>query len=127
MGDAGHAPGPDGDRYSMSCQFAFPSAAHAADALVADALGHGADGGRLDLGFTARCVSLGSRHAVLQPTTTTDVARGRAATGRTAVVAKQIQVRGTVAAIGLERRLPRAIRWPHATHQGVPSVAGPTP
>jgi NADH dehydrogenase FAD-containing subunit len=26
VGDAGHTPGLDGDRYSMSCQFAFPSA-----------------------------------------------------------------------------------------------------
>ena len=117
VGDAGHAPAPDGERYSMSCQFAFPSAAHAADALVADVLigFDGAVGDRpLDLGFTARCVSLGRRHAVLQPTTATDVARGRAVTGRAAVLAKRFQVRGIVAAIGLERRLPGAIRWPHA-------------
>jgi hypothetical protein len=51
---------------------------------------------------------------VLQPTTHTDVARGRALTGRAAVVAKGFQVRGVVAAIGIERRLPGAIRWPRA-------------
>jgi NADH dehydrogenase FAD-containing subunit len=121
IGDAGHAPGPDGDRYSMSCQFAFPSAAHAADLLRAQA---GSQDGSadpdadpdaaLDLGFTARAVSLGRRSAVLQPTTHTDVARGRALTGRAAVVAKCFQVRGVVAAIGIERRLPGAIRWPRA-------------
>lgn len=113
VGDAGHAPGPGGDRFGMSCQFAFPSAAHAADLLRAEAL-DGRDGGALDLGFTARAVSLGRRHAVLQPTSAGDVARGRARTGRAAVAAKWFQVRGVVAAIGVERRLPGAIRWPHA-------------
>ncbi len=132
VGDAGHTPSPDGERFSMSCQFAFPSAAHAADALVGDVLigFDGAVGDRpLDLGFTARCVSLGRRHAVLQPTTATDVARGRAVTGRAAVLAKQFQVRGTVAAIGLERRLPGAIRWPHAERPvaDAPSAAGSAP
>lgn len=62
VGDAGHAPGPDGDRYSMSCQFAFPSAAHAADLLRAEALGllpgeGGTGSAALDLGFTARAVA----------------------------------------------------------------------
>lgn len=137
VGDAGHTPAPDGARFSMSCQFAFPSAAHAADALVGDtvigfdgAVDDGAVEDRaLDLGFTARCVSLGRRHAVLQPTTATDVARGRAVTGRAAVLAKQFQVRGTVGAIGLERRLPGAIRWPHADRpvQDAPSAAGSAP
>ncbi|WP_328307055.1 NAD(P)/FAD-dependent oxidoreductase [Actinomycetospora sp. NBC_00405] len=132
VGDAGHTPAPDGARFSMSCQFAFPSAAHAADALVGDTV-IGFDGAvddrPLDLGFTARCVSLGRRHAVLQPTTTTDVARGRAVTGRAAVLAKRFQVRGTVAAIGLERRLPGAIRWPHADRpvQDAPTTAGSAP
>src|SRR6201991_140447 len=59
VGDAGHAPGPDGDRYSMSCQFAFPSAARAADLLRAEVLGRELTGAALDLGFAARSVSLG--------------------------------------------------------------------
>jgi NADH dehydrogenase FAD-containing subunit len=96
VGDAGHAPGPDGDRYSMSCQFAFPSAAHAADLLRAEASGVDLRDTALDLGFRARAVSLGRRHAVLQPTTRGDVARGRAATGRTALAAKWVQVRRRV-------------------------------
>jgi NADH:ubiquinone reductase (H+-translocating) len=134
VGDAGHTPGPDGDRYSMSCQFAFPSAAHAADLLRAEAFGLPNDGtggkdGRagLDLGFTGRSVSLGRRHAVLQLTTRDDVAEGRAWTGRAAVLAKWFQVRGTVAAIGVERRMPGAIRWPHAdraSRRDATSVAG---
>jgi NADH dehydrogenase len=114
VGDSGHAPGPGGDRYSMSCQYAFPSAAHAADLLRAEALGRPLDhDGALDLGFTARCVSLGRRHAVLQPTTRGDVARGRAWTGRAALAGKWVQVRGVVSAVGVERRMPGAIRWPH--------------
>ncbi len=124
VGDAGHAPGPGGDRYSMSCQFAFPSAAHAADLLRAEALGLEAGDAALDLGFTARCVSLGSRHAVLQPTTREDVARERPLTGRSAVLAKRVQIRGVVAAIGVERRLPGAARWPHADRVVAPAVAG---
>jgi NADH:ubiquinone reductase (H+-translocating) len=136
VGDAGHAPGPGGDRYSMSCQFAFPSAAHAADLLRGEALGLLPDDGctgsqdssaALDLGFTGRAVSLGRRHAVLQPTTRDDVAEGRARTGRAAVLAKWFQVRGVVAAIGVERRMPGAVRWPHAdqaTRRDSQSVAG---
>ena len=123
VGDAGHAPGPGGDRYSMSCQFAFPSAAHAADLLRAEALGEPDGDSVLDLGFAARCVSLGRRHAVLQPTTRSDVADGRALTGRTAVVAKRVQLRGVVAAIGLERRLPGAAHWRHAEQPAGPHAA----
>lgn len=130
VGDAGHAPGPGGDRYSMSCQFAFPSAAHAADVLRAEVLGLESDDGRpaaLDLGFQGRCVSLGRRAAVMQRTTRDDVAQGQARTGRAAVVAKWIQVRGVAAAIGIERRIPGAIRWPHAdqpTRRSAQSVPG---
>ena len=125
VGDAGHAPAPDGGRYSMSCQYAFPSAAHAADLIRAEVLGLGSGGG-LDLGFTARCVSLGSRHGVLQPTDKADVAQGRAVIGSGAVAAKWVQVRGVVAAIGLERRLPGAVRWPHAARgrRDAAAVAG---
>lgn len=112
VGDSGHTTSPDGDRYSMSCQFAFPSAAHAADLLRAEASGRAPEG-RLDLGFTGRSVSLGRRHAVLQPTDRNDVATGRALTGRSARVAKWVQTRGVVTMIGVERRLPGAIRWPH--------------
>jgi NADH:ubiquinone reductase (H+-translocating) len=122
VGDSGHAPGPGGDRYSMSCQFAFPSAAHAADLLLGRSPGRA-----LDLGFTARSVSLGRRHAVLQRTTRGDVAEGRVWTGRTAVAAKWFQVRGVVTAPGVERRLPGAIHWPHgdqAARQDARSVAG---
>ena len=127
VGDAGHAPAPDGGRYSMSCQYAFPSAAHAADLLRDEVLGlrSGTGGDGLDLGFTARCVSLGRRHGVLQPTDKADVAQGRAVIGRGAVAAKWVQVRGVVAAIGVERRLPGATRWPHAARAGrAAAVAG---
>lgn len=117
VGDAGHTPGPDGHRYAMSCQFAFPSAAHAADLLDPDGAD---DSAALDLGFNARAVSLGRRHAVLQPTTRTDRARGRARTGRAAVLVKGLQVRGVVAAVGVERRLPGTIRWPRAVRAASP-------
>ncbi|WP_214404744.1 NAD(P)/FAD-dependent oxidoreductase [Pseudonocardia lacus] len=116
VGDAGHAPGPGGERYSMSCQAAFPSAAQAADVLRAEVLGLGPGDGYapFDLGFVARCVSLGGRAAVLQRTDHNDVARGRAWTGRAALAAKWVQLRGVPRTIGAERRLPGAIRWPHS-------------
>ncbi|OLF11916.1 hypothetical protein BU204_29525 [Actinophytocola xanthii] len=116
VGDSGHTPGPGGDRYSMSCQFAFPSAMHAANLLRAEALDLEPRPGRsaFNLSFTARCVSLGGHNAVLQKTDHDDVATGRAWTGRTARLVKAIQVRGVVTNIAVERRIPGVIGWPHA-------------
>ncbi|NNU27650.1 NAD(P)/FAD-dependent oxidoreductase [Isoptericola sediminis] len=116
VGDAGHTEAPAGGRYSMSCQFALPSGAHAADVLRAEALGTGS-AGPFDLGFVGRTVSLGSQAAVLQPTTRDDVATGRALTGPVARAAKRFQVRGVVSAIGLSRRVPGAIRWGGSGHR----------
>ncbi|PRZ04094.1 NADH dehydrogenase FAD-containing subunit [Isoptericola sp. CG 20/1183] len=126
VGDAGHTVAPHGGWYSMSCQFAFPSGAHAADVLAAEALGAVPDGGPapLDLGFQGRCVSIGGRAAVLQVTDRDDVATDRAVTGRAAVVAKRFQVRGVVAAIGVARRVPGAIRWP-GSDRAAAAVAAP--
>ncbi|MGC5223447.1 NAD(P)/FAD-dependent oxidoreductase [Micromonospora sp. DT81.3] len=119
VGDSGHAPGPRGGRYSMSCQFAFPSGAHAADVLLREALDDaGENPGRedadaLDLGFLGRCVSLGRRAAILQLTDKEDVATGRSAvTGRTAVMIKRVQLAGMAAAVSTERRVPGLVRWP---------------
>lgn len=117
VGDSGHAPGPGGGRYSMSCQFAFPSGAFAADVLLGEALGGSGDDGDavFDLGFVGRCVSLGQRAAVLQLTDKDDGAAGRSAlTGRTAVMFKRIQVAGMSAAVGAERRMPGLVHWPKA-------------
>ncbi|WP_407319466.1 FAD-dependent oxidoreductase [Isoptericola halotolerans] len=129
VGDTGHTVAPHGGRYSMSCQFAFPSGAHAADVLSAEALGTAPHGGAapLDLGFQGRCVSIGGQAAVLQLTDRDDVATDRALTGRGAVAAKRFQVRGVVSAIGFARRAPGAIRWPGSGRTPSPvqaSVAG---
>ena len=136
VGDTGHAPAPDGERYSMSCQFAFPSAAHAADVLLGEALT------AFDGASTAALRRSAARPRLHRPVRQPrpaprraaadhrdDVARGRAVTGRAAVMVKRVQVRGIVAAIGLERRLPGAIRWPHAERpvQDAPSAAGSAP
>lgn len=130
VGDSSHAPGPRGGRYSMSCQFAFPSAAHAADVLVTEALGapRDAEAAAFDLGFVGRCVSLGQRAAVLQLTDKDDVATGRAAvTGRKATMFKRIQLAGMSAAVGAERRMPGLVRWPkgeRAAAHDLQTVAG---
>ncbi|GAA4414970.1 FAD-dependent oxidoreductase [Georgenia halophila] len=120
VGDAGHAPGPRGERYSMSCQFGFPSGAHAADVLRDEALGIVPDGGpaALDLGFQGRCVSLGRRDGVLQLTTREDVASGRAWTGRGVSVFKELVLRGVGRTVGVSRRMPGAVRWPGAGRDG---------
>ncbi len=115
VGDAGHTVRPDGERYSMSCQFAFPSAAYAADLLRAEALDLDVTGYRdFSLGFLARCLSLGRRRAVLQRTNGADQASGWALTGRTAVAAKRLQVSALLANISTERRFPGTMRWPAA-------------
>ncbi|NOV95720.1 NAD(P)/FAD-dependent oxidoreductase [Isoptericola halotolerans] len=115
VGDAGHATAPHGGRYSMSCQFAFPSGAHAADVLRDEVL-RVTDGAPapLDLGFQGRCVSVGGRTAVLQLTTRDDVATDKAWTGPGVNAFKRFQVRGVVSAVGFARRVPGAIRWPGA-------------
>jgi NADH dehydrogenase FAD-containing subunit len=126
VGDAGHAAGPRGDRYSMSCQFALPSGAHAAD-LLRDEIRGGHGDAPFDLGFVARCLSLGSRAAVLQLTDHEDVATGRALTGRAAVAMKRFQLGAMVPAIASERRMPGTVRWPHSHRMeaGMPAaVAG---
>lgn len=131
VGDSGHAPGPDGGRYSMSCQFAFPSGAHAADVLRNEALGtprEGAAAETFELGFFGRCVSLGRKAAVLQVTDKKDSAAGRpVVTGRVAVAFKRFQLAGMTAAVPAERRMPGMVRWPKADHSAahdLESVAG---
>jgi NADH:ubiquinone reductase (H+-translocating) len=131
VGDSGHAPGPNGGRYSMSCQFAFPSGAHAADVLRGEVLeidGRPDDRVPFDLGFLGRCVSLGRRAAVLQLTDREDRAGGHAVlTGRSAVVVKRIQLAGMATAVPAERRMPGMVRWPRSRREAardVTSVAG---
>jgi NADH dehydrogenase FAD-containing subunit len=131
VGDSGHAPGPDGGRYSMSCQFAFPSGAHAADVLRNEALGivpDKSDAAAFELGFFGRCVSLGRNAGVLQVTDKKDGAAGRPViTGRVAASVKRIQLAGMTTAIPAERRMPGVVRWPKADRAAahdLESVAG---
>lgn len=126
VGDAGHTAGPRGERYSMSCQYALPSGAHAADLLRDEILGGSGDA-PFDLGFVARCLSLGSRAAVLQFTDRDDVASDRALTGRTAVMMKRVQLGAMLPAIASERRMPGLVRWSHsdrATADAAAAMAG---
>ncbi|WP_164545118.1 NAD(P)/FAD-dependent oxidoreductase [Antribacter gilvus] len=127
VGDAGHTPTPAGGRYSMSCQFAFPSAAHAADVLRAEALGIAPDGGHpatLDLGFVGRSVSLGGHDGVFQLTGRDDAAADFSLTGRRAVAMKRIQLWSVERATAWERRAPGMTRWPSAG--GAASAGAPT-
>jgi NADH dehydrogenase FAD-containing subunit len=114
----------------MSCQFAFPSGAHAADVLLREALGEdpGQEADAFDLGFLGRCVSLGRRAAVLQLTDKQDSASGHpAVVGRQASMIKRLQLAGMATAVGAERRMPGMVRWPKSQHQAAhetQSVAG---
>jgi len=124
VGDAAHAPSPQGGRYSMSCQFALPSGAHAADVLRNEAFGRSeADRDAYDQGFLARCLSLGSRAAVVQLTDRDDVATERAILGRSAVLAKRLQLGGMLPAIASERRMPGLVRWPGSGREGTRAMA----
>lgn len=132
VGDSGHTPGPGGERYSMSCQFAYPSGAHAADVIRAEALGRpvetlGSPGGDVstafDFGFIARCVGLGSRAAVLQLTDGDDTATGRALTGRAGAMVKRFQLAVITRAVGAERMMPGTIRWPKGHREAARDAA----
>ena len=130
VGDSGHASGPRGGRYSMSCQFAFPSGAFAADLLLHEAIGdrRTTDRAAFDLGFTGRCVSLGQHAAVLQMTDKDDGAAGRKAViGRPAAMLKRVQLAGMASAVAYERRMPGMVHWPKSDRGGardLQSVAG---
>ncbi|WP_459546038.1 NAD(P)/FAD-dependent oxidoreductase [Nocardia sp. X0981] len=87
VGDAALAPGANGDPLRMSCASGIPTAYQAADAIAARLTGRKIP--RNSIGYTAQCISLGRRDAVIQWVTPDDEPKPSALTGRTAARVKE--------------------------------------
>ncbi|MEU4525197.1 FAD-dependent oxidoreductase [Amycolatopsis sp. NPDC024027] len=88
VGDAALAPGASGDPLRMSCASGVPSAYLAADAIAARLTGRPLPENKI--GYTAQCISLGRRDAVVQWVTPDDRPKPSAVTGRMAARLKEI-------------------------------------
>jgi NADH dehydrogenase FAD-containing subunit len=87
VGDAALAPGASGEPLRMSCASGVPSAYQAADAIAARLTGRPLPENKI--GYTAQCISLGRRDAVVQWVTPDDRPKPSALTGRTAARVKE--------------------------------------
>jgi NADH dehydrogenase FAD-containing subunit len=88
VGDAALAPGASGEPLRMSCASGVPSAYQAADAIAARLTGRPLPENKI--GYTAQCISLGRRDAVVQWVTPDDRPKPSAVTGRMAARLKEI-------------------------------------
>ncbi|MFD8495773.1 NAD(P)/FAD-dependent oxidoreductase [Amycolatopsis sp. NPDC059657] len=88
VGDAALAPGASGAPLRMSCASGVPSAYQAADAIAARLTGGKIPGNKI--GYTAQCVSLGRRDAIVQWVTPDDRPKPSAVTGKPAARLKEM-------------------------------------
>ncbi|MEV4759031.1 FAD-dependent oxidoreductase [Micromonospora sp. NPDC049559] len=88
VGDAALARGASGIPLRMSCASGVPSAYLAADVIAARLTGRPTPPNKI--GYTAQCISLGRRDAVVQWVTPDDQPKPSALTGRTAVRVKEM-------------------------------------
>ncbi|NBH08015.1 oxidoreductase, partial [Amycolatopsis sp. SID8362] len=88
VGDAALAPGANGAPLRMSCASGVPSAHLAADAIAARLTGREVPPNKI--GYTAQCISLGRRDAVVQWVTPDDRPKPSAVTGRAAARVKEL-------------------------------------
>jgi NADH dehydrogenase FAD-containing subunit len=88
VGDAALAPGASGSPLRMSCASGVPTAYQAADAIAARLTGRPLPPNKI--GYTAQCVSLGRRDAVVQWVTPDDQPKPAALTGKAAARLKEL-------------------------------------
>ena len=88
VGDAALAPGANGAPLRMSCASGVPTAYQAADAIAARLTGRRLPENKI--GYTAQCISLGRRDAIVQWVTPDDWPKPSALTGRTAARFKEV-------------------------------------
>jgi NADH dehydrogenase FAD-containing subunit len=88
VGDAALAPGASGTPLRMSCASGVPTAQHAADAIAARLTGRQIPPNKI--GYTAQCISLGRRDAVVQWVTPDDQPKPSAVTGKAAARLKEM-------------------------------------
>ncbi|MDZ4766431.1 MAG: FAD-dependent oxidoreductase [Chloroflexota bacterium] len=98
-GDSACVPG-----VRMACATAMPMGAHAADVAL------GSDT-PFRFGFLVQCISLGRRDGLIQFVNADDSPQPRILTGRAAATFKELICHFTVAALGVERRLPGIYAW----------------
>ncbi|WP_410592399.1 NAD(P)/FAD-dependent oxidoreductase [Amycolatopsis sp. lyj-23] len=88
VGDAALAPGANGLPLRMSCASGVPSAYQAADVIAARLTGRAVPENKI--GYTAQCISLGRRNAVVQWVTPDDRPKPSAVTGKPAARLKEM-------------------------------------
>ncbi|WP_439379609.1 NAD(P)/FAD-dependent oxidoreductase [Amycolatopsis lexingtonensis] len=120
VGDAALAPGADGTPLRMSCASGVPAGYLAADAIAARLTGRGIPPNKI--GYSAQCISLGRRDAVVQWVTPDDRPKPSAVTGRTAARMKELICR--VAAWSVHHPTSMLPSRRHAIAAGKP-VASP--
>ncbi|WP_431971327.1 NAD(P)/FAD-dependent oxidoreductase [Nocardia sp. bgisy134] len=94
VGDAALAPGANGDPLRMSCASGVPTAYQAADAIAARLTGRKIP--RNSIGYTAQCISLGRRDAIVQWVTPEDQPKPSALTGKAAARLKEFICKSAV-------------------------------
>lgn len=109
VGDCAAAVPASGIEVRMSCQSAMPQAAHAAESIAARLYGREAQPFRF--GFSAQCVSLGRRDAVVQFVRHDDSPTDRIWTGWLGATAKELICKFAVEAAFSESRF-NLYRWP---------------
>ncbi|SFW67495.1 NAD(P)/FAD-dependent oxidoreductase [Amycolatopsis australiensis] len=87
VGDAALARGAGGTPLRMSCASGIPTAHHAADVIAARLTGRPVPPNKI--GYSAQCISLGRRDAIVQWVTPDDRPKPSAVTGRTAARLKE--------------------------------------
>ncbi|HEX6289091.1 MAG TPA: FAD-dependent oxidoreductase [Herpetosiphonaceae bacterium] len=92
-----------GKTIRMACASALPMGGHVGDNIRR--LLRGAELKPFDLGFAARCISLGRRDGLVQWTTLDDTARPKIWTQRRAVYSKELICRATYTIVAQELRL----------------------
>ncbi|WP_033342694.1 NAD(P)/FAD-dependent oxidoreductase [Catenuloplanes japonicus] len=92
VGDAAHAPGPDGTTLRMSCASGLPSAWQAADAISARLTGRPVP--TTPVRYYAQCISLGRHDGIIQLVTADDRPRPTAILGTPAARIKEMIAAG---------------------------------
>jgi NADH:ubiquinone reductase (H+-translocating) len=109
VGDCAAAVPASGIEVRMSCQSAMPQGAHAAESIAARL--HGREAQPFRFGFSAQCVSLGRRDAVVQIVRHDDSPTDRIFTGWLGATVKELVCKFAVEMVFSESRF-HLYRWP---------------
>ena len=107
---AGDAASPSAEPLRMSCQYAMPLAAHAADTVLARIAG--TEPARLNPASAGQCISLGRRAGTIQLSRFDDTAIGLHIGGRLGATIKESVCTGTLGFLAKEARKPGSYFWP---------------